>query len=95
MNEAEKIAAWIVETGCQQTSNGNYIIFHDEILQTFGVNLSTDTNLKAAIVQKLEARPEVLDTYSYGEYIDVIFGLNHCQNISEDIWREVEPLPLT
>ena len=87
----EAIAEWIVEEGTKNTTEGNWVIFFDE--------LSRDENFAKAnaeeIAAVLELRKEVSDVELTPDAFDTNFYLDYCPNYipqaGEDGYEESEP----
>lgn len=75
---AQTIAEWLIKTGTENTSSGNWIIGFDEVAERFGVDLSTDNELLDAISDCLNQSESILDLYTDDEEFDMNFGLRYC-----------------
>lgn len=77
-------AEWLIKTGTEFTSSGNWIIGFDEIAEHFGVDLSTDDELLDAVSDCLNRSEAILDFYTDNEEFDMNFGLRYCP-FAEDL----------
>lgn len=81
---AQTIAEWLIKTGTEFTSSGNWIIGFDEVAEHFGVDLSTDDELLDAVSDCLNRSESILDFYTDNEEFDMNFGLRYCP-FAEDL----------
>lgn len=81
---AQTIAEWLIRTGTENTSSGNWIIGFDEVTERFGVDLSTDDELLDAVSDCLNRSEAILDFYTDNEEFDINFGLRYCP-FAEDL----------
>ena len=86
MELAEKIADYIVETGLNETTTGNYIFRYKELNRKFGCSLPEDYRLRDRIVSKVyeKYRAAICDLYYSGhpdDGFDFMFFLNYCPNV--------------
>lgn len=81
---AQTIAEWLIKTGTEFTSSGNWIIGFDEVAEHFGVDLSTDDELLDAVSDCLNRSEAILDFYTDNEEFDINFGLRYCP-FAEDL----------
>lgn len=93
MTKAQEIAKWIMEESVNNTSEGNWITYYDEIEEKFGVQLVPQGPLEADIVSALyyTYHDVILDmTYGYetanysGFCFDIDLALDYCLNYTKE-----------
>ena len=89
MDIAEKIADYMVETGINNTSSGNYFFRYDGINQDFGCYLPKDYRLLDKIVNKVYEKygVAICDLYysdNPNDGFDFTFYLEYCPNAEDD-----------
>ena len=90
---AKKIADYLIEQGTENTSNGSWIVYFDEIEDEFGVYLDYFDDLVTRITDALN--PEIVADVIVDDFgFDMIVYLDYCPNIDEAIRREVEEFSL-
>lgn len=94
MTKAQEIAKRIMEESVNNTEEGNWITYYDEIEERFGVQLIPQGPLEADIVSTLYRtyRNVILDmTYGYMSTdpecpcFDINLGLDYCPNY---VWHD-------
>jgi len=87
VTKAQKIAEYMVGTGIQETTTGNYIFGFDEINRRFGANIPENMNLYHEIVCALfyGYRHMICDMSDPLEEsaFNFIFWLEFCPNIED------------
>lgn len=84
---------YIVETGTQNTTEGNWIISFDEVEKKTGINLEFNDGICNVLVDMLHERAAVADVELTDSGIDVCYYLQFCPNYSghpEEILSEPE-----
>ena len=88
MDLAEKIADYMVETGLNNTSSGNYYFQYHGLNQKFGCNLPGDYRLIGKIIDQVyEKYGAAIAELCCGSHpddgFDFMFYLNYCPNAYE------------
>ncbi len=92
LTKAQEIAKWIMEESVNNTNEGNWITYYDEIEERFGVKLTPQGQLETDIVNALyEMYPDVILDMTYGykngsdaPCFDIDFALAYCPNYKEE-----------
>lgn len=93
----DKIVRHIIEDGTQNTSQGNWIIYFEELPHEFG-GADFIAHHKQAILERLNEQAEVVaEADIIGDSFDVCYYLAYCPNAElhdgEDEIEEILPLP--
>ena len=77
------IANWVVRDACENTSNGNWILYADEIMRRFSLSADELGEIKPALEEELALRDEVLEIgfetdASGDEALSVTCALDYC-----------------
>jgi len=76
----ESLVAYMLATGTEQTTTGNYIFSFDELQEPFEFVCEHEE----IIADMLAANEKVLDIDTSDHQFDIIFGLDWCPNYSQD-----------
>ena len=88
---AQEIANYLIKEGTENTSNGSWVVYFNEIEDEFDVDV--DQELVNRVVDSLN--PEIVADVIADDFgFDMIFYLDYCPNIEEAIRREVEEFSL-
>lgn len=75
---AKDIADFLVDTGTENSTTGNWHIEFEEVNNKFGVDLSEDSELMENIMKCLD--PEIVSDVDATDDFDLNFYLNYCPN---------------
>ena len=91
---AKKIADYLIEQGTENTSNGSWIVYFNEIEDEFGVYLDYFDDLVTQITDELN--PEIVADVDSSNYcFDMVFYLDYCPNIETEVILEAMEQMLT
>ncbi len=86
----KQIADWMVESGTENTTEGNWIFNVDKITEKFGVTRNWVTAYREEIVDALYEHEAVADviyewlTFGTVEYFDIDFYTGFCPNVDDE-----------
>ena len=78
-----QLADQIIKDGTQNTSNGTWVVYFDEIKEQYDVILSPDNGTGSMLLSILEARPEMAEVEPMEDGYDMTFYLDYCPNLDE------------
>ena len=91
-----EVVNYIVETGTQNTTEGNWIISFDELEKQTGINPEFNDGICSVLADVLHERESVADVELTDSGIDVCYYLDFCPNYEphpEEAVPESEPVP--
>ena len=86
----KQIADWMIEGGTENTTEGNWIFYTNEIAEKFGITKNWITACREEIVDALYEHEAVADViYNWGidddvKSFDIDFYLSYCPNLSDE-----------
>ena len=86
------IADYIVKDGTTNTSEGNWIIYYEELAERFGMDETFLADMKDSIESELYNHEEVADVVLEGDAFDVCYYLAYCPNYIEKYEGELDDL---
>ncbi|CUX31911.1 hypothetical protein BN3590_00763 [Clostridium sp. C105KSO15] len=81
--EISMLADKIIKDGTQNTSNGTWVIYFDEIEDQYGVRVTANNGIGTMLFGILEARPEMAEVEPMEDGYDMTFYLDYCPNLDE------------
>lgn len=88
--EYKDITDWMVSTGTQETSNGNWNFYFDEVADEFGVSITWVYDNAKDIADFMDQNYEEIlsETWIDDGCFDINFGLAYCPNVEGDgcVW---------
>ena len=78
-----KLADQIIRDGTQNTSNGTWAVYFDEIKEQYDATLNFDNGIGAMLLSIMEARPEMAEVEPMEDGYDMTFYLDYCPNLDE------------
>ena len=78
-----QLADRIIRDGTQNTSNGTWAVYFDEIKEQYGVTLNSDNGIGSMFHSILEARSEMAEVELMEDGFDMTFYLDYCPNLDE------------
>ncbi len=81
--EISMLAVEIIKDGTQNTSNGTWVIYFDEIEDQYGVRVTANNGIGTMLLGILEARPEMAEVEPMEDGYDMTFYLDYCPNLDE------------
>lgn len=85
--EIKEIAELIINDGTINTSNGNWVVYYDELPECYDVSEVKENVME--IIAELGRHDEVADVGADADCIDVMFYTGYCPNV-EDEYEEEE-----
>lgn len=68
----------MIEEATENTSNGSWVIYFDEIEENYGLVVKEDNGIGAMVVEELENREELAELEIGDECFDMMFYIEHC-----------------
>lgn len=78
-----QLADQIIKESTQNTSNGTWSIYFDEIQKRYHVPVSESNGVGSMLKNILEARPELAEIEPMKDGFDMVFYLDYCSNLDE------------
>jgi len=78
-----QLADQIIRESTQNTSNGTWSIYFDEIQERYHVPVSESNGVSSMLKNILEARPELAELEPMEDGFDMVFYLDYCPNLDE------------
>lgn len=78
-----QLADQIIKESTQNTSNGTWSIYFDEIQERYQVPVSENNGIGSMLKNILEARPELAEIEPMEDGFDMVFYLDYCPNLDE------------
>jgi len=78
-----QLADQIIRESTQNTSNGTWSIYFDEIQERYHVPVSESNGVGSMLKNILEARPELAELEPMEDGFDMVFYLDYCPNLDE------------
>ena len=84
---------YIVRQATENTSNGSWCIYYDELERDLGLTIRDGSGLDTMLLDAMRSRPEVADVVLADECVDAVYYLAYCKNLEEqeDIPTEFSP----
>lgn len=89
----EQAAERIVREAVENTTEGSWCFYFDELYEQTGLVVTPDNGLGGLLLDALRQRPEVADVEMTGECFDAVYYLNFCKNLASSVLPEEEPGP--
>ena len=89
----ERAVDYIVRQATENTGNGSWCVYYDELERELGLTIRDGSGLDAMLLDTMCARPEVADVALINGCVDVVYHLSYCKNLEaqEDIPAEFSP----
>lgn len=84
---AKQIADFITDQASENTDNGSWAVYFDEIEDEFGVDLSEDKELAEKVIDDFDYE-KVAEAELMEDGYDLVMYLDYCKNLEEDVWAE-------
>jgi len=78
-----KLADQIIRDGTQNTSNGTWAVYFDELKEQYNLSLDSANGIGTMLLGILESRPEMAAVESMEDGYDMTFYLDYCPNLDE------------
>lgn len=80
--EIRQAADRIVREGVENTSEGSWCFYFDELYEQTGLVVKEGNGLGEMLLEALRQRPEIADVEMTGECFDAVYYLDFCKNLS-------------
>lgn len=84
-------AEQIVREGVENTSEGSWCFYFDELYEQTGLVVKEGNGLGEMLLEALRQRPEIADVEMTGECFDAVYYLDFCKNLSSSAQPEEHP----
>lgn len=88
----EQAAERIVREAVENTTEGSWCFYFDELYEQTGLVVTHDNGLGGMLLEALRQRPEVADVEMTGECFDAVYYLDFCKNLSSSAQPEERPV---
>ena len=78
-----QLADQIIREGTQQTGNGTWSIYFDEIQESYHVPVSPNNGIGSMLLETLQARPEIAEIEPMEDGFDMTYYLDYCPNLDD------------
>ncbi len=78
-----QLADQIIREGTQQTGNGTWSIYFDEIQERYHVPVSPNNGIGSMLLETLQARPEMAEIEPMEDGFDMTYYLDYCPNLDD------------
>lgn len=89
--EIRQAADRIVREGVENTSEGSWCFYFDELYEQTGLVVKEGNGLGEMLLEALRQRPEIADVEMTGECFDAVYYLDFCKNLSSSAQPEEHP----
>jgi hypothetical protein len=86
-----QLADQIIRESRQNTSNGTWSVYFDEVQERYHVPVSPNNGVGSMLQKILEARPELAELEPMEDGFDMVFYLDYCTNLDKNEMSEPEP----
>lgn len=80
--EIQQAAERIIREGAENTSEGRWCFYYDELYEQTGLVVTPDNGLGGMLLEALQRRPEVAQAEMTAECFDAVYYLDYCKNLS-------------
>lgn len=78
----EQAADSIVREGVENTSEGNWCVYFDELYERMGLVVTPDNGIGPMLLDTLQRRPEIAEVELTDTCFDAVYYLDYCKNLS-------------
>lgn len=78
----------IIEEATENTSNGSWAIYFDEIEENHGVIVKENNGIGTLLLDELTSRDEIAEIEVLDDCFDMTIYLDYCNNLDEEIKQE-------
>jgi hypothetical protein len=79
------VANQIIEEAAENTSNGSWAIYFDEIEESHGLVVKENNGIGTLLLDELISRDEIAEIEVLGDCFDMTIYLDYCSNLDEKI----------
>ncbi len=79
------IAEQIIKEAAENTSNGSWAIYFDEIEESYGIVVKENNGIGTLLLDELTSRDEIAEIEVLDDCFDMTLDLDYCSNLDEEI----------
>ena len=79
------IAEQIIKEAAENTSNGSWAIYFDEIEESYGIVVKENNGIGTLLLDELTSRDEIAEIEVLDDCFDMTIYLEYCSNLDEEI----------
>ena len=79
------VAEQIIKESAENTSNGSWAIYFDEIEESYGIVVKENNGIGTLLLDELTSRDEVAEIEVLDDCFDMTIYLDYCSNLDEEI----------
>nr|WP_312216771.1 DUF6329 domain-containing protein [Clostridioides sp.] len=79
------IAEQIIKEAAENTSNGSWAIYFDEIEESYGIVVKENNGIGTLLFDELTSRDEIAEIEVLDDCFDMTLYLDYCSNLDEEI----------
>lgn len=79
------VAEQIIEEAAENTSNGSWAIYFDEIEESHGIVVKENNGIGTLLLDELTSRDEIAEIEVLDDCFDMTIYLDYCNNLDEEI----------
>ena len=80
--QISQVADQIFEGAAENTSNGSWIVYFEEIAEAHGLNVTANNGIGTLILNELQSREEMAEISLEEDCLDMTLYLDYCKNIN-------------
>lgn len=84
-SELDQAADYIIREGTENTSNGSWCVYFDELEEHLGLTIQEGSGLDTALLDAMSRRPEVAEVEIVDGCIDAVYYLDFCTHLEDEI----------
>lgn len=73
----------IIKDAIENTSNGNWIIYREEVSENYGVTIKENNGIGGMLLNELEGRKEIAEISIEEGCFDMVLYLDYCKSLNE------------
>lgn len=79
------VAEQIIKESAENTSNGSWAIYFDEIEESYGIVVKENNGIGTLLLDELTSRDEIAEIEVLDDCFDMTIYLDYCSNLDEEI----------
>ena len=79
------VAEQIIKESAENTSNGSWAIYFDEIEESYGIVVKENNGIGTLLLEELTSRDEIAEIEVLDDCFDMTIYLDYCSNLDEEI----------
>ena len=84
-SQISMVAEQIIKEAAENTSNGSWAVYFDEIEETYGLVVKENNGIGTLLLDELISRDEIAEIEVLGDCFDMTIYLDYCSNLDEKI----------